>query len=1756
MSDSPKIIKFDVALKSIQQEGTLAWEYNPFRNYRLDEDMVCYKNQFYSIKDFFNIIKNNKLSPPEKIEVQDNTGISDQVKIEHTDISTVDGYYAGGFHEYREGIAVITRGYEGTYKKGVKLINNKYLFTYTYHVGGKEKIYLMESSDWSQLGFPKTEEIPVMYQKGQLVDFITDEFKFDLNHPVQITPQYSYDNSVDLIINDGNTSPKIINSRFSAIGKNKYKIVDRNGNNDTNIYDKGTQFDIDTSLYKVTSLIPEVTFGGEAYGGNLQIGNYHFYFKYSDLDGNESDFVAQSGLVSVFLGNTPNSINTGFRNQNSNKKVRFILSNIDEAYDYIIVYYSRASSEEYQNRVTQYAKILQKYKVSQYNNTIIDITGFEDTQDVAYEDINQRLQIYDSAKTSAISQNMLFLGNVTQSNQNHDTLSRLALYIIPSIDVSKTCDVDKLNGTYQGDTSNTYYNPNFIYNYTGYWDDELYRFGVVFIRNNNTLTPVYNIRGGWLCEKDGNGENSWKESIDEEHMKITSENELVSYDETTFKIDSEFQVFQKHAEYENARGVCYIPQQDNLTKIVGINFKCHKTVISQLEKLGIKGYFIVRQKRIPTTLCQAYTIGLDSTSRTPMLPIKSDEYIYESFLDKETSDYNYWEDGKRKTGNGYLLTHLFDQHKRTPPKSLVKPRAAICPDYDVNSAYLNSLFTGSDFVVTTQHQNDYLSPTNGGRLYEAKDTRCELTAKYTDVKIIGVEDNVKLVGIGDTLFSARAGEAEEAFRFSTVGSEIKKDHGGSNLIRGSFGPYLGITGYNAPASLITIKIPGYNIGNLLDYFKIRYYDATLFYPISNRFTFTGIEDSQEDQQSIINLGTYYRGDCYICKFTHRLNRNFTDASTPTNDTIVDPTCWAQGINYEDEVLKKDDFEKINLGDVNAVNLGMWVTFTLRSGINHSVRSLDQSQVDEAALIGNCRGFYPYHPIAPQSAYKIPEAGTYNKGFEASVGEQVFEELPIVPYYKDVFSTRIAYSNIQITSAFKNAYRVFAANHYRDYPITYGEITKILEWNGDLICVLEHGIYKIPINERAVAGEGSGGLVYINTSNVLPENPLVISDTFGSQWIDSIIKTPSGIYGVDTVAKKIWKVDNSGIELISDFKVQEFLNNNITLTERELTPFIGIRNVKTHYNAFKKDVMFTFYDDLQGDNEVAWNLCWNETMNKFVTFYSWVPSFSENIYNQYFSFDRETSKQIAKLSNGSEIHFSVSGDNKDKLQGVMYDNNNEIGTLIYDANFEGQNLTTSYTWELCNDPYGNKDYFELSPDGVLSYKGLYNDFIVPLPNQVYYGDNPVEEKNQIYYCNDSYWFTPDKSETTGWHILKYPEDAILIAKLNKKRKQDQIKLLEKEEVIKGQITKRKVYLLTVKVTPTITYSGSNASYAEYIANKEASSQLTGGSVTCTIAVIPKDHLETLSTDFWRHGQSGIIDITEDITPTKWYGKQHPFEFEFIVRDQPDAHKIFDNLILISNKAEPHSFHYEIVGECYEFAKDKKNMYIRQEATKELYQNNGYNISFNSNYKDLQEIHRPIKDTDKFDKSTIFPAYYRRQDRINTIEDYYHERPGEHGKDFDALSGSEIVYHKNLNEFRIWTHSKAVDINDFEKGRLRSNMNYKEDKWYVQIPSIHFVQCNEPDWKEGSLAVDENGKNIAFSNKIPIELGEGNFMKSDEITPEFKSKQDQRGIVIWDKDKVKYQEAKLKDKYIKIRVRYEGKNLAVISAIKTLYSISYA
>lgn len=63
-------------------------------------------------------------------------------------------------------------------------------------------------------------------------------------------------------------------------------------------------------------------------------------------------------------------------------------------------------------------------------------------------------------------------------------------------------------------------------------------------------------------------------------------------------------------------------------------------------------------------------------------------------------------------------------------------------------------------------------------------------------------------------------------------------------------------------------------------------------------------------------------------------------------------------------------------------------------------------------------------------------------------------------------------------------------------------------------------------------------------------------------------------------------------------VQRFLHDNIILQESDKYPIISLKNVKTHFNNYKGDVMFTFYN---GDK--VWNLCYNERLKKWITKYS-------------------------------------------------------------------------------------------------------------------------------------------------------------------------------------------------------------------------------------------------------------------------------------------------------------------------------------------------------------------------------------------------------------------------------------------------------------------------------------------------------------------------------------------------------------------------
>lgn len=86
-------------------------------------------------------------------------------------------------------------------------------------------------------------------------------------------------------------------------------------------------------------------------------------------------------------------------------------------------------------------------------------------------------------------------------------------------------------------------------------------------------------------------------------------------------------------------GVFKTPNDDvlNQKKPLCFEFTIPSNELAKLKKLGIIGYFVVRQKRIPITICQAYGVGINSGCFIPMIKLEDNSYYAESFVTRDGS---------------------------------------------------------------------------------------------------------------------------------------------------------------------------------------------------------------------------------------------------------------------------------------------------------------------------------------------------------------------------------------------------------------------------------------------------------------------------------------------------------------------------------------------------------------------------------------------------------------------------------------------------------------------------------------------------------------------------------------------------------------------------------------------------------------------------------------------------------------------------------------------------------------------------------------------------------------------------------------------------------------------------------------------------------------------------------------------------------------------------------------------------------------
>ena len=1527
-------------------------------------------------------------------------------------------------------------------------------------------------------GIPQESETGEQIKPKDLTWFRTDEIDVDLDNPLNLECQPSYDGTVNLIINDDKHPPRIINTRFSAIEDNRYRIINRNQKEQTNIYEE-TMIDQQTRLFRNINYIPRIQLVSIDYFGQLKGGNYTFYVKFADNDFNKTDIVCESGQIAVFNGTItkPSTVMGTLQDERTDKSISIRINNIDTSFQKVYLYYTRETSDVNGARITEAAMIKEPYDIK---NSYLDITvnGFEEIQEINEEELNIKYLYVDRVKTQAQNQGMLFFGNVEITTIEPRDLQSLSLYI--KVELSPlTESIGYVTTDYVGkpkdDAEQTeYYNPQNIYYNLGYWPDEMYRLGIVYIMRDDSLSEVFNLRGIKF------------ESGDDSNPQIYVNYEPIDIDEENDKDDTNYQCWYVYDEKESdksKRKIHYIPKEDfiktdkHLSNIMGVfklpqdlqiydhqneethpwgfKFTFPEYLTERLRSMGIKGFFIVRQKRIPTILCQGLSIGIDRAGHVPVIPIWNEkenkfQYRTESFINQQ-----------RTLSTDYKVRNC--DYKATSALLSVDP--CVTP-------LLQSTFDGSEYTIQ-EYEPRYIE--QNGRIFST-------SAKEEDIKKAGWEvskrnvttfQKLNMIYVGSDIpfkymanqsFSTRAGAAEEVKQISFFDQQdYAVDY--RNILRGIWCPIIGLSSGVKDGWIYNVKVKNFSTVFEQEYFKIRGNDNSPFFAITDRWA---IDDPKIKENGV----TAFRGDCYTCTVSMRLQRNFTDSDVPTNEIIIDPNTWKdnyKGYNTTDE----DNWLSINRGDVNTVPIGSWITWKCFSNYNLGLRSQDYTNVEEMALMGNPRSFYPISGSSMSMANKIEESWKLNEGYSATVGKKRFLPVQDVPYTRDIFDTRIMFSNVQQDDAFQNAYRIFQGLSYKDMDRQYGGLVKLIGWGTSLLAIFEHGITIIPVNEKALLSTTTGQSIHMYGAGVLQNQMSIISQDYGSIWQESIIRTPLGVYGVDTYAKKIWRFSqDKGLELISDAKIQRYLNDHIRLKEKDKYPTIALRNVKSHYNNYKGDIMFTFYNNTEDEE---WNICYNERLDKWSTRYSWIPLYSDNVNNIYYSLDKKRAEVLAHI----------------------YDNiNATTGLAVMNPNECEWDITEDHEIHL---EVRNYDWFNYYNFEVVKIKSSYID-----ENGIeQFVDLPLNDINTRWSANTIYVASnPD-----------YPNNSEDYPKLEPKTETTSLKLVTEDLQYLG----KQLYYLTliVKVTPYGEVTEENNPHPKVVIGSPFNAVLSVVAKYDSLKNQPEkqtEYDEILRNGFYVHGRAGIFDEIDyfnesrskkdQIMPTVWYDKQEPFEFEFVVTEPTGLHKIFNNLVLISNNVQPSEIEYEIVGDVYNFNKagifwSKNKNYWEKLPENQKDSNKEWSPEYNKPVELLPKAGVKFNDNPESTGSQRLP--WIKNEPIQTSEEF---------------KNAEVEWDPILNQYLLKIKQPCYDIKNY--GRMRGNITYKEDAWYLTIDPILFRKADV-----------KNKTDYGITGNSDI----------DKIRQDWKS-------------------ARIRDKWCRIRIKYSGKDLVLISAIKTMIMTSYA
>lgn len=228
--------------------------------------------------------------------------------------------------------------------------------------------------------------------------------------------------------------------------------------------------------------------------GTLAPGSYNFSIQYLDKDFNPTEFVTSTETISIY--NTPSTIayrdkrgatmerNDSYLNfEVSNKaiKITFDINSLDTTFPFYRLAITEAITGNGEISDTKYtAEISTRNNVFYYTGTNFESTGTQ-------AEVTMFNNIIEKAQSIEQIENRLILGDVEGKQVNYCKLQKYASKINTDL-ITKTVIISEPDNSNGKD-------PAAHFNGIGYMPGEIYSLGIVYIFDDNTVSPVCHIPG-------------------------------------------------------------------------------------------------------------------------------------------------------------------------------------------------------------------------------------------------------------------------------------------------------------------------------------------------------------------------------------------------------------------------------------------------------------------------------------------------------------------------------------------------------------------------------------------------------------------------------------------------------------------------------------------------------------------------------------------------------------------------------------------------------------------------------------------------------------------------------------------------------------------------------------------------------------------------------------------------------------------------------------------------------------------------------------------------------------------------------------------------------------------------------------------------------------------------------------------------------------------------------------------------------------